>query len=279
MKSIKKQQEINERYRSINIDSEINTLSQLDEVHEYYSSAIETEFNRRFSSKVSLGLLDMLLIMSFYIYLEDIMNSYFDAIRRIMRIDILRSIDRNFNLLFDLSDLLPIELDDITIGNMLFNPNVGLTIGEQTNIVKLQTIARIKQILMKGAMSDSSVQSIGLQMRNMLYNKTRYSVSGSAGRINRIYRTELTRTRTLAKLASQNIIENNENVTVIKKWKYTYEAKVPRMHHVASNGQIADEKGYFTILGLRTKGPGLFGLPEEDINCRCDTELIIQPKN
>lgn len=67
--------------------------------------------------------------------------------------------------------------------------------------------------------------------------------------------------------------------TVTKSWLYTYEAKVPRPSHLASDGMTADDEGYFIIDGYKTKGPGLFGIASEDINCRCDTEYYVTRPN
>jgi hypothetical protein len=49
----------------------------------------------------------------------------------------------------------------------------------------------------------------------------------------------------------------------------------PREEHVQSNGLRENSQGYFSINGYLTKGPGLFGIPSEDINCRCDTEIYV----
>ena len=41
------------------------------------------------------------------------------------------------------------------------------------------------------------------------------------------------------------------------------------------HGQVEDDSGYFHGVIADTKAPGMFGLPEEDINCRCDVEFIL----
>ncbi len=62
---------------------------------------------------------------------------------------------------------------------------------------------------------------------------------------------------------------DNMGYKIKKVWVATLDEKT-RTNHQKMDGQIADEEGNFTLpSGVKTKGPGQCGIPEEDINCRC----------
>ena len=65
-----------------------------------------------------------------------------------------------------------------------------------------------------------------------------------------------------------------DDMTIEKKWRYTYRSKVERSWHKRMNNQIADDKGYFkSPLGNKTKAPRLFGKASEDCSCKCEMEI------
>lgn len=56
---------------------------------------------------------------------------------------------------------------------------------------------------------------------------------------------------------------------VARVWRATLDNRT-RDQHGAMDGQEADKDGYFTAPdGSKAKGPGLFGIASQDINCRC----------
>ena len=59
------------------------------------------------------------------------------------------------------------------------------------------------------------------------------------------------------------------NVVESKEWIATPDARV-RPHHISMDGQTVRLDAMFTSgLGNNAEHPGLFGIPEEDVNCRC----------
>lgn len=88
------------------------------------------------------------------------------------------------------------------------------------------------------------------------------------------YRTEYTRVRTEVKLniESQYL---SQGYDVKKSWLYTYESNLARQSHLDHDGSVANKDGIFHVHGKPTRGPGLFGDPSEDMNCRCDINLVI----
>lgn len=58
-------------------------------------------------------------------------------------------------------------------------------------------------------------------------------------------------------------------IEIEKVWTATLDNRT-RDTHGQMDGQVADEDGMFTLPGgAKTAGPGLSGIAEEDINCRC----------
>ena len=60
---------------------------------------------------------------------------------------------------------------------------------------------------------------------------------------------------------------------VDKEWVYTYESKTMRQTHHSHDGVTSDDNGYFYIDGYKTIGPGHFGVPSQDYNCKCRVRL------
>lgn len=98
----------------------------------------------------------------------------------------------------------------------------------------------------------------------------------------RVYRTENTKSRSMLKLEIQEELEK-QGIYVRRKWLHTLsnpnniisESYQPREDHLSMNGVVEDHRGFFhNPSGNVSKGPGLFGLPEEDINCRCDVVFV-----
>ena len=103
------------------------------------------------------------------------------------------------------------------------------------------------------------------------------------GRLMRVYRTENTMMRSRIKLDVQEELAK-DGIIVKRKWMHTLSNPsnviganyTPRDDHLALNGTVEDSRGYFhTYTGASTRAPGMFGLPEEDINCRCDVEFVL----
>lgn len=103
------------------------------------------------------------------------------------------------------------------------------------------------------------------------------------GRLMRVYRTENTMMRSRIKLDVQEELAK-EGIIIKRKWMHTLSNPsnviganyTPRDDHLALNGVVEDSRGYFhTYTGASTRAPGMFGLPEEDINCRCDVEFVL----
>ncbi len=98
----------------------------------------------------------------------------------------------------------------------------------------------------------------------------------------RVFRTESTEMRSNVKLQVQEELDK-QGIKVKRRWVHTLYNPVniisdnykPRLDHLALNGVVEDRNGYFHTSLASARAPGMFGLPEEDINCRCDVEFIL----
>lgn len=83
----------------------------------------------------------------------------------------------------------------------------------------------------------------------------------------RIVRTESHRIQIQAAADAQRKARDN-GADVVKQWDSTLD-KNTRKHHKELDGQIRELDDEFEVGGLKAMQPGGFGIPGEDINCRC----------
>lgn len=136
-------------------------------------------------------------------------------------------------------------------------PNVPL----QDFIKKIgsDTYNKIKMIIGTGLISSDTLPAITKQIKDLLgisYNQAL-----------RIMRTESLRARSKAALeVTQQSIDMGLDVR--KRWMSTLDFRT-RPDHQKLDGQLADKNGYFHVSGYKAQAPRMFGVPSEDINCRC----------
>lgn len=100
----------------------------------------------------------------------------------------------------------------------------------------------------------------------------------AAWRVDRIVQTESHRVQTQGRLAGFSKSEaaaERLGIGIKKIWTATLDDKT-RDTHGRLDGQPADENGEWHIDGKTTTGPGLFGIAEEDISCRCTLRAEIE---
>ncbi len=95
----------------------------------------------------------------------------------------------------------------------------------------------------------------------------RGEISKSAYEAMRIVRTESGRAYTQGHLETYDEARR-AGVKARKRWVATLDTRT-RDPHAALDGTYADEEGLFHMDGESAEGPGLFGDPGLDINCRC----------
>ena len=89
----------------------------------------------------------------------------------------------------------------------------------------------------------------------------------------RIARTEAGRTQSTT--TQKGYIEaKKQGIDIQKRWLATLDKKT-RHDHRELDGQTVEVDGKFSIRGHTAKGPRLFGVASEDVNCRCTTIEVI----
>lgn len=209
---------------------------------------------------------DIIAVDLMYRRINKIIDNLYLELNDLILKEIIDNINRNADLLFNIADV----TKKINYKNILINPNTKHSISFELKRNK----TRLKNNIKRAIENSSSLDEINKELKRLVYNKVYGKTNGDGAKTLRIFRTEYTRTRTQAKLEAVEELQK-EGYEVTRHWLYTYEAKVPRPEHLASDGMSENNDGYFIINGYKTKGPGLFGIASEDINCRCDTECFI----
>lgn len=105
----------------------------------------------------------------------------------------------------------------------------------------------------------------------------------TVSRLMRISRTENTQMRSQVKLDIQKELAE-QGIEVKRRWIHTLynplaivtDEYEPRLDHLSLHGQLEDNSGYFHTPLASGKAPGMFGVAEEDINCRCDVDFVLK---
>lgn len=214
--------------------------------------------------------LDMFTVLLTYKKLDKIIDKMYKELNDIIQYELLDNIKRNANLIFDIADI----NKTLNTRSIMTNPNTKHTVTFELNKNKIRLKNNLRRALTTSIQNNEDLSELNKKIKDIVYKKVYGKTKGDGAKTLRIFRTEYTRTRTQAKLDAINEIKKNGYI-VTRHWLYTYEAKVPRPSHLASDGLAENKDGYFIIDGYETKGPGLFGIASEDINCRCDTECYV----
>lgn len=212
---------------------------------------------------------DAILIALLFSKLSKIIEDMYGEIRTYVESDFKELVRDNFYFPYLLVGTITIAASP-DVSKLFINKNINRTINNQ--LINLETSLK-KQIYSRlFDFVESGYQTS--QIDDIIYYRKGKMLSGDVARLIKLYRTESTRLRTESKL---DAIDNLRQLgfTVRRQWLYTWESIKPREEHVLSNGLSENAQGYFSINGYLTKGPGLFGVPSEDINCRCDTEVYV----
>ena len=92
----------------------------------------------------------------------------------------------------------------------------------------------------------------------------------------RIAKTEQHRTIAEARAESFDDTQSEASdlgLNVEKVWIATSDGRV-RPEHLAMNGAVS-HKGLFDFLGMQVEEPGMIGLAEHDIQCRCTSGVVL----
>lgn len=130
------------------------------------------------------------------------------------------------------------------------------------------TANRIKRIVEMGLLNGDSIDEIA---RDLDERKT-----FGAQRARTIARTESTKAVNMATDQAYSAAANS-GINIRKEWLSSKDDKV-RDTHIELDGQIVDVNQRFVVpsTGDSTESPAAFGVPAEDINCRCTLIPVIE---
>jgi hypothetical protein len=156
----------------------------------------------------------------------------------------------------------PLSADEIQA--ILDKPWSGVTLEERFRLRQTDIGNRVKQNVIRGIMKGDAYEDTAKGLKEVILKD--YAWNGNlSGDIGHSYQSD----------TMQESFDTAEKagITITKTWVTAGDDRV-REDHDALDGQTvgADEK--FTIpdgpnAGMQADGPGLFGIPEEDYNCRC----------
>lgn len=164
------------------------------------------------------------------------------------------------------TDLAFVMLDRELVRKAIENPldRVGFLQRNRDNqaILTRQLRENLTQSLIQGESYRNAAKRI----------KSRMDVG--ATNVLRITRTEMHRTRQRSKL--EGMEDGTERGIILKKhWLATIDGRT-RDRHGRLDGVQVDLDEQFEIDGYKAEAPGLFGVPEMDIHCRCDVLEVVE---
>lgn len=269
MLSIQLQRQLNRALALRNQTREISTQNKIKDEYTNVVSLINIEL-MRYTDLVSNDDTNRIILLALLnSKIKLLISDLYKKINLLLMNDLKNVVNDNYSSVHALSGESSI-ISDVLLFSLMFNRNVNLSLTNELEFNRDKVLRNISAALQLFDDSNYNIKSID----DIIYHRKDGAFRGDVSNVLRIHRTETTRLRTLSKLeAISNLVKLG--YTYKKMWVYTYESKEPRIHHVESNGLFADDRGYFSINGMKTQGPGLFGEASEDINCRCDTDIII----
>ena len=156
------------------------------------------------------------------------------------------------------------ELTSAEIQEILNKPWSGVTLDERIGLRRTDLGNRVRQDVMQGIVRAEPYEDMVDRLNQTTIKDYARAVRMNEDMGHQVQNDTITR----------SVVEADENgVEVTKTWVSAGDSKV-RDSHAALDGQTVGAQEKFTIpsgpnKGLEADAPGLFGIPEEDYNCRC----------
>lgn len=146
-------------------------------------------------------------------------------------------------------------------------PQSGLTYIQTITKNFTASLVQIKQTITNGIIRGDSYSTMSRRVRDIF--------GGNAYNAERVIRTEAHRTMVQGSIDAYDQADEL-GVKSRRMWVATLDTRT-RDTHGNIDGQYADKDNIFTFSdGITTKGPGLSGYAEHDINCRCRVVAIVE---
>jgi len=157
-------------------------------------------------------------------------------------------------------------LNPKTIEASVQNPISGLTLNRRLQKQRADIIVKARAEITQGLIKGEGYDKVARRLKGVLEDDLVKS--------RRIVQTESHRNHMQGKLDADNHAAD-AGVKVSKIWVSTLDDST-REDHQDMDGQEADEDSMFHIGGDSALAPGMFGVPEQDINCRCTYIEVIK---
>lgn len=161
-------------------------------------------------------------------------------------------------------------MNEEVIKTAILNPMQRITWSDALQGNSAKYLSQIKTELSQGLIKGEGYAKIAKRLEK--------STEMSANKTIRIVRTEGHRAQSVGrKLAVDNVesAADRLGIKIKRVWVATSDDRT-RDSHKAMDGKEADDDGLFTLpSGVRTEGPGMSGVAEEDINCRCTVRVEV----
>lgn len=162
-------------------------------------------------------------------------------------------------------------MNEEVIKTAILNPMQRITWSDALQENSAKYLSQIKTELSQGLIKGEGYAKIAKRLEK--------STEMSANKTIRIVRTEGHRAQSVGrKLAVDNVegAADRLGIKIKRVWVATSDDRT-RDSHKAMDGKEADDDGLFTLpSGVRTEGPGMTGVAEEDINCRCTVRVEVE---
>lgn len=161
-------------------------------------------------------------------------------------------------------------MNEEVIKTAILNPMQRITWSDALQENSAKYLSQIKTELSQGLIKGEGYAKIAKRLEK--------STEMSANKTIRIVRTEGHRAQSVGrKLALDNVegAADRLGIKIKRVWVATSDDRT-RDSHKAMDGKEAEDDGLFTLpSGVRTEGPGMSGVAEEDINCRCTVRVEV----
>ena len=162
------------------------------------------------------------------------------------------------------------SLNPSVIKTALLNPLDRIKWPERMKVNAQTYVTQIRQSIAQGLIKGEGYAKIAKNISD--------TSSIDANKALRIVRTEGHRVQSTARQVAydkSNSAAKDLGIKITKVWLATLDGRT-RDTHREMDGQEADEQGLFHFPGgVTAEGPGLSGIAELDINCRCTTTINI----
>jgi SPP1 gp7 family putative phage head morphogenesis protein len=150
------------------------------------------------------------------------------------------------------------------IQQAIINPIAELTLPALMEVHRNEIVRNIRIEITQGLLAGEDYSRMAKRIEKR--------VNFSRNKARRVARTEAGRVQSISRLDAAEVA--GKFTKVRKVWSATLDTHT-RHTHRHLDGQKADDEGYFHSNGARAQAPHLFGVPQEDINCRCSVLFTV----